>query len=188
MHSLPGDSRPVVFLWHIGASTAFTRYAFRDEAMDLRFLALGAVLPDLLDLPIGIMWWNTWHAPRLFSHGLVFGSVLMVAVLITTKRGTTRKRLMLVAVGVLLHLALDSMWQQPETLWWPFLGTEFSSTGFDTYGQYLADLVRSPTLYVGELVGLTYLAFLWRRSELGISAARKRLLTSGTVSAPIGRG
>jgi membrane-bound metal-dependent hydrolase YbcI (DUF457 family) len=177
-----------VFLWHIGASTAFTRYAFRDEAMDLRFLAFGAVLPDLIDLPIGIMWWNTWHAPRLFAHSLLFGSLLMVGVLAATRRGTARKRLMLVAVGVLVHLALDAMWNQPQTLWWPFLGSEFSSTGFDTYGQYVADLVRSPMLYFGELAGLTYLAFLWRRSKLGVSAARKQLLTSGTVSAPIGRG
>lgn len=156
--------------------------------MDLRFLALGAILPDLIDLPVGIMWWGTWHAPRLFAHSLLFGSALMAVVLIATRRGTTRKRLLLVAVGVLLHLALDAMWKQPETLWWPFLGTEFSSTGFDSYGQYLAGLVRSPTLYMSEIAGLTYLAFLWRRADLGVSAARRRLLNSGIVSAPIGRG
>jgi inner membrane protein len=188
MYPLPGNPHPVVLLWHIGASTAFTRYAFRDQAMDLRFLALGAVLPDLVDLPIGIIGWSTWQTPRLFAHSLLFGSALMVVVLLATRRGPTRKRFMLVAVGVLLHLALDAMWNSPETLWWPFLGTEFTLTAFATYGVYVGDLFRSPKVYVGEVSGLVYMAFLWHRSHLGESAARKKLLSTGTVSAPIGRG
>lgn len=187
MYPLPGDPHPVVLVWHIGASTAFTRYAFRDQAMDLRFLALGAILPDLIDLPIGIVGWDTWNSPRLAAHSLLFGSTLMVIVLLATRRGPTRKRLMLVAVGVLLHLALDAMWNSPETLWWPFLGTTFTSTEFPTYGQYVGDLIRNPILYLGEGMGLAYLTYLAVRSNLGEDAARRRLATTGTVSAPIRR-
>jgi len=41
-----------MLFWHVGATIAFVRYTFRDKAMDLRFLALGAILPDLIDTPI----------------------------------------------------------------------------------------------------------------------------------------
>ena len=175
-----------MILWHLGATTAFVRYAFRDPAMDLRFLALGAILPDVIDLPLGILWWSRFATPRLAAHSLLFGALAMVAVLVLTRRGPWRKRLMLVAVGILLHLVLDAMWQDPETLWWPFLGTGFSDTGFVTYGDYLAGLVRDPVMWAGEAAGLGYLIVLARRSDLGNAVARARLLTTGTVSAPIG--
>ena len=62
-----------MLFWHIGASVAFIRYAFRDPMMDLRFLAAGAVLSDVADLPIGIFLWPTFETARLVglavSHG-----------------------------------------------------------------------------------------------------------------------
>jgi hypothetical protein len=176
-----------MLLWHVGATTAFIRYAFRDPAMDLRFLALGAIAPDLIDLPIGVALWSSVEAVRLGAHSMVFGVTVMVAVLVLTRRGPTRRRWMLVAVGVLLHLALDAMWRLPETLWWPFFGWEFASTGFATYGAYLRDLFADPLMWAGEAAGLVYLGLLWRASDLGDPEARRRLMSSGTVSAPIGR-
>jgi hypothetical protein len=175
-----------MLFWHVGATAAFVRYAFRDPAMDLRFLALGAILPDLIDLPIGMLWWSRFSTPRLVAHTLVFGALAMALVVITTRRGPRRKQLMLVAVGILLHLFLDAMWQDPETLWWPFLGGGLSETAYPTYGAYLADLLRNPVMWAGEAVGLAYLVILARRSGLGDAEARERLLTTGTVSAPIG--
>ncbi len=155
--------------------------------MDLRFLALGAILPDLIDLPIGVVLWSTVEHVRLMSHSILFGAIVMIVVLLATRRGPTRKRWMLFAVGILIHLALDAMWQLPETLWWPLFGWEFATSGFASYGAYLADLVTNPLLWLGELTGLAYLAFLWRASDLGDPDARMRLRTTGTVSAPIGR-
>ena len=176
-----------MLFWHVGATTAFIRYAFRDPAMDLRFLALGAIAPDLIDLPIAVALWSSVENVRLAGHSFVFAAIVMVAVLVLTRRGPVRRRWMLFAVGVLLHLALDAMWQLPETLWWPFFGWDFASSGFATYADYLRDLLSTPILWVGELAGLVYLAFLWRTSGLGEADARQRLLTTGTVSAPIGR-
>jgi membrane-bound metal-dependent hydrolase YbcI (DUF457 family) len=176
-----------MFLWHVGATTAFIRYAFRDPNMDLRFLALGAIAPDLIDLPIGIALWSRFQSPRLAAHTLVFGALCMAIVLVFTRRGGNRKRGMLFAVGILLHLLLDAMWRQPETLWWPFLGWDFAATPFATYGAYVADLVRNPVMWAGELVGLTYLIILFRKSALGGRDERRTLYTTGRVSARIGR-
>jgi membrane-bound metal-dependent hydrolase YbcI (DUF457 family) len=174
-----------VLFWHVGATVAFIRYAFRDPNMDLRFLAVGAVVPDLIDLPIGIVMWGTYAAPRLGAHSLLFGALIMVAVLVGTRRGPRRKQWMLLAVGVLMHALLDALWRQPETLWWPFLGTTFASSGFDTYGAYVRHLMTNPTMWVGEFVGLAYLVWLGRRAGLANPEARSRLLSTGVVSGPV---
>ena len=153
--------------------------------MDLRYLALGAILPDLIDTPIAFVMWSSWQAPRLTTHSLLFGSTAMVMVLLATRRGSRRKRWMLVAVGVLMHLGLDAMWADPHTLWWPFLGWEFTRSSMATFGTYAASVLSDPWMWGGEVVGLVYLAFLWRSSGLDDPAARARLLSSGVVSAPI---
>ncbi|MEN8239412.1 MAG: metal-dependent hydrolase [Actinomycetota bacterium] len=174
-----------MFFWHVGATIAFVRYAFRDEDMDLRFLALGAILPDLVDSPIAAAMWTDWQAPRLASHSLLFGSILMAIVLVGTRRGDRRKRWMLLATGVLMHLALDAMWSESETLWWPFLGWEFTNTPFGTFGGYATSVFTDPWMWAGEVVGLVYLTYLWMQSGLGRSENRRALLETGRVSAPI---
>ena len=156
--------------------------------MDLRFLALGAILPDLIDTPIGIVGWSSFGAVRLASHGILFGSLVMVVVLIFTRRGPVRKRWMLLATGVLLHLLLDAMWNLPETLWWPLLGTEFSATGLSTYGAYVGALFTSPVVWGGEALGLIYLLALARRADLRDPAELRTLWRTGVVSARIDRG
>jgi glucan phosphoethanolaminetransferase (alkaline phosphatase superfamily) len=176
-----------MFFWHIGASVGFIRYAFRDPHMDLRFLALGAVLSDIVDLPVAILFWSSYETDKLVGHSTMFAVVLMVAVLVLTRRGLWRKRLILLATGVLLHLALDAMWQSPETLWWPFFGSEFTRSGFATYGAYVSEVVSNPWVWVGEIVGLVYLVALWRKADLSKASVRKTFMRTGVVSAPIDR-
>lgn len=171
-----------MLFWHIGATTAFIRYAFRDPAMDLRFLVLGAILPDLIDLPIAVVWWDTFGSVRLAAHSFTFGALAMAAVLVVTRRGPRRKRWMLLAVGVLAHLALDAMWQSPETLWWPFLGTEFTGSGFATYADYLRDLIGDPLMWLGEAAGLAYVVWMGRRIGIGDSEVRRSLMRTGAIS------
>ena len=174
-----------MLLWHVGATIAFVRYAFRDRNMDLRFLGFGAVLPDVIDAPIGALTWSSFQTVRLWSHGIAAATLAMVAVLVFTRRGPSRKRWMLLAVGVMMHLLLDAMWNEPATLWWPLLGTEFTPTGIATFGSYVGDVLTNPVMWLGEAVGLVYLIVLWRRAGLSDRRARKALLRTGTVSAAI---
>ena len=176
-----------MIFWHVGATVAFVRYAFRDDAMDLRFLALGALLPDLIDTPIGVVNWTRFEAVRLAGHSILFASIAMVGVLVLTRRGPVRKRWMLVATGVLIHLMLDAMWNLPETLWWPFLGAKFTGTGFATYGAYAQDVLMNPTVWIGEFIGLVYLFALARRAGLDDERARRLFWRTGVVSASIDR-
>ena len=176
-----------MLFWHIGASVAFIRYAFRDPLMDIRFLALGAVLADVIDLPVGIALWSTYETPRLVGHSTIFALLVMVLVLIFTQRGPVRKRWILLSVGLLLHLALDAMWRSPETLWWPFFGSDFTPSGYESFGEYAANILRSPAMWMGEVAGFAYLGILWTRSAMSNQDARRRFLSTGVVSAPIER-
>ena len=176
-----------MLFWHVGATIALIRYAFRDEAMDLRFLAFGAILPDLIDTPIGFALWSSFSSVRLAAHTLLFATVLLVVVMAATRRGRPRKRWMPLAVGVLIHLVLDGMWRSPATLWWPFLGWDFDATTFETAWAYVGWLLTDPRTWAFEAAGLVYLAVLAHRSDLGDPEARRMLLRTGRVSAPIGR-
>jgi membrane-bound metal-dependent hydrolase YbcI (DUF457 family) len=148
-----------MFFWHVGASTFLFRWIFRDPAVDLRFLAVGAVLPNLVDLPVALALGFPDDAHRLWGHALAVPIAFMVTLLVVTRRGPTRKRWMALTVGVFLHLFLDQMWALPETLLWPFLGTGFSDMGVGSFD----DLVASVDVWaiLGEVAGLAYLAFVW---------------------------
>ena len=109
-----------MLFWHAGATVAFTRYAFRDPDMDLRFLVLGAVLPDLIDTPIGLVFWSCFQTVRLATHSLLLATMVLTAVMVVTRRGRPRKLLMPLAAGVLLHLVLVGLLRFSSTFCLPF--------------------------------------------------------------------
>lgn len=175
-----------MLLWHLGATTALTRYAFRDEKMDLRFLLLGAVLPDLIDTPVGLLFFDSLQSVRLIAHSLPLAALLMTSIVLSTRRGRPRKRWMPVAIGVLVHLFLDAMWADPETLWWPLLGLDFSKANAATLSDLVAETLGNWWVWAGELAGLAYLILLAKRSGLQTTEARRHFIETGRVSAPIG--
>jgi len=71
--------------------------------------------------------------------------------------------LLVIGFGVLVHLVLDQIWLDTQTLFWPIQGFSFPSvyrTGWEQ-GQ-LHGLLTSPKEYVPELVGMAILAcFAW---------------------------
>ncbi len=174
-----------MLLWHLGATVALVRYAFRDDRMDLRFLMLGAVLPDLIDTPIGWIWFGTTMTTRLVLHSLLFASLAMVIVVLRTRRGRPRKRWMPLAIGMLVHLALDAMWASPETLWWPFLGLDFTPAGATDLAGHVGDVLTDARVWLLEILGAAYLFVLARRGGLHREAERRAFLASGVVDVPI---
>ncbi len=174
-----------MLFWHLGGTVALARYTFRDDRMDLRFLVVGGLLPDLVDTPIGLAAYGELESVRLVAHSLAFASLLMVAVLVLTRRGRPRKRWMPLAVGLLLHLLLDAMWADPETLWWPFLGFTFAPAGPASAMTYLGDIFSQWRVWALEALGLAYLYGLARRARLGDPASRREFLATGRIDAPI---
>lgn len=174
-----------MIFWHLGATVAIARYVFKDPAMDLRWLMFGAILPDLIDTPIGsIFFHDTFGTHRLFAHALVFPVALLTLTMIITRRGTTlRKGAMAVVIGVFIHLVLDGVWMSPDAFLWPFLGTEFPPLVGSDFPTLVKARLTNPIYLAGEALGIAYLAFLWMR-HLREPGGVRRFVRTGRI--PLG--
>ncbi len=88
----------------------------------LALAALGAVLPDLIDKPIGhIILAGTVDYGRIYFHGLTVLFLILLAGLLLYHH---RRRIGLLALvaGMASHQFLDGMWRHPVEWFWPFLG------------------------------------------------------------------
>lgn len=149
--------------------------------MDLRWLVLGGLLPDLIDKPLAWFVVPDYQTARLWGHSLVFAALLLAVVVLATRRGTAeRQRFIPVAIGVFMHLVLDIPFES-ETLWWPFLGTGFPPFEYSGLANLSAYFFQTPWLWIQEAIGLGYLVYLWRRYELSIPANLARLRRRGQL-------
>jgi len=93
-----------------------------DDRRLIGFSALGAVLPDLIDKPVGhLLLAGSLNSGRLFGHGLLFLGLLAVAGIALYRRRESIA-LLTVAAGALSHHLLDAMWAMPVTWYFPLLG------------------------------------------------------------------
>jgi membrane-bound metal-dependent hydrolase YbcI (DUF457 family) len=149
---------------HLGLTLALGRFL---RWVDLGFLALGSMLPDIIDKPLGLVVYGTPAAGRTFCHTLLF-----LLVLIALAFYLKDVRLASVSVGVTAHLGLDFMWQSPVILFWPMLG-KFPIAPelrvFD-YVQELLFGMRNPIIFVPEILGLSYLLYFAYESRSGIAS------------------
>ena len=86
---------------------------FRDPALAYAMVAVGALVPDAIDLVAGGV------GP---GHSVVVGGGLLVLVMLATRgRRRVRRRLLGLPLGFLFHLVLDGAWLGgADQLWWPF--------------------------------------------------------------------
>jgi len=157
-----------MFLWFIGTSVVTVWYVFRDPRFDYRLLAVGALLPDIIDLPGGQARW---------AHSLTVSVATLVAVmLLTVGRKPLRRLLLAVPIGMLLHLVFDGAFSSTEVFWWPFTGS---------WGD-----VQVPSLQRGwwnivlEVLGAIALWWMWRRCQLSETDKRTALLHHGLLAQP----
>lgn len=161
-----------MFFWHISGSIAIFRFVFRDPKVDVRLLAFGAIAANLIDKPLTLL---TPLAPRSVGHTLLLPLLLMAIGLLATRRGRPRRAWMAVVIGMLLHLVLDGMWFDTETLLWPLFGP------FPAYhGPAFPDLT-SPIAWIMEAAGVAYLVYLVRKAGLSDPSRRGELLRTGLL-------
>ena len=172
-----------MLFWHVGGSVLLFRYLFRDPGVDLRFLAAGAIISDVIDKPIGrIIWADHFRTGRVFGHTLLFFAVVLAVAMVLTERGTgRRKQWVAFSVGIMFHLILDAMWVTPETLLWPVLGSSFPPGVEDYWAGLLGRIVGDPSVVLEEVAGLAYLVYLWRRAGLADPDRRERLRRAGII-------
>ncbi len=128
--------------------------------VDIRLLIIGSLLPDIIDKPLG-----QYFFKETFSNGRIFAHTLLFLVLITAAgyylyRRKKQRWMLTLAAGVFMHLALDEMWQVPGTVFWPFLGLNFTKYKLTGWVAHLLDaLLSSPYIYISEAIGLAI--FIW---------------------------
>ena len=176
--------RRMLLFAHLGLTLAAGRLM---RWVDLAFLALGSMLPDIIDKPLGLLAFGTAEQGRTFGHTLLF-----LMVLATLAVYLKNARMASVSVGVLAHLVLDSMWKSPVILFWPMLGN-FPSVQDLGVGNFppaqdlgvsdyiLAQLygLRNPMVWVPEVLGLSYLIFFAFESRHVIAARWRNLVATG---------
>jgi hypothetical protein len=174
-----------VIFWHLGMTVLIVRYVYRDPNMDLRWVLVGSLLPDLLDKPVGSILFNdTFETHRLFAHSVLFPVAALLVVIVVTARGTAlRKGLIGLVIGSLVHLVLDAAWADPEAFWWPLFGLDFPHVADSGFSDLVRAMVTNPWVWIGEATGIAYLIAVWRE-HLRDAGAIGRFLGDGRIPMP----
>ncbi|MFM7898442.1 MAG: hypothetical protein ACKO97_05690, partial [Actinomycetota bacterium] len=85
----------LVFFWFLATAILTIAWVFKDPRFDYRLLAVGAVLPDIIDWPTG---WRVMHS---VVTSIALLSLVMV---VTIGRKPSRKLLLGLPLGTFLHL------------------------------------------------------------------------------------
>ncbi|CAN5662314.1 hypothetical protein BH24ACT26_BH24ACT26_01600 [soil metagenome] len=171
-----------MILWHLGTAALMTYVTLGRRRIDYRFILLGAAAPDGIDALAG-SWLEQGPAGRGIAHTLLAASAVAVAIIVVS-RGERRLALFGLAVGWLLHLVGDGMWQAPATFLWPAFGSSFSASPAEPYGlDLLAHPLDHLTTWLGELAGGLVLAWFWVAFELGRDGRARDFARDGRLRA-----
>jgi len=128
--------------------------------IDYRYVAFGAILPDLIDKPIGrVIFAESIANGRIIAHTLVFCFLLfpMGYYLYMSKKDA---RILIISGASFCHLLEDQMWTQTTTLFWPIFGWDFPyKAGYGGSDYFIAIFARLFSLdlsifFILELIGL----------------------------------
>ncbi|NPV62197.1 MAG: metal-dependent hydrolase [Methanotrichaceae archaeon] len=153
---------------HMGLALAA---ASPSRRLNLWFVLLGSMLPDLIDKPLGELVFGTPAMGRTFAHTLLF-----LLILISLAVYLRDMRIASLCFGVFTHLALDFMWRSPVTLFWPLLGGFPQAEYMDpvSYLQMLLHGLANPVVLIPECLGLVYfLYFLREHWSEAVAQSRK---------------
>jgi len=136
-------------------------FAALSNYLDIRWLMVGSLLPDIIDKPVGQYFFrDTFNNGRIFSHSLLFFVVITAAGLLLFKKARYTWLLAL-AAGTFTHLILDEIWQVPQTLFWPFTGLAFPVSEIDGWLRTIWEwLISNPSVYIPEITGLVVILLL----------------------------
>jgi hypothetical protein len=156
-----------VLLWYVGLSVFGVATIFRSVGVDYRLVALGSMLPLLLDLPVGY---------RSFGYTLLFPVLLLAGVMLGTigRPRLLRRRLLCLPIGVFAGLILAAAFTNQELFWWPFLGTSFPHESLLPVWWVVA---------IEELIGLFVCWVLVGQYDLWLPGPRREFVRTGRLVA-----
>jgi len=102
--------------------------------IDPKYLAIGALLPDLIDKPLGmVIFASTITTGRMIGHTLLFCLLIFLAGLYSYEKRRDI-RIISLSIGSLFHLIEDQLWKSPKILFWPLQGLSFPKDTIDYVG------------------------------------------------------
>ena len=142
-----------MLLWFIGSALAMVWFVFRDAHFPFVWVALGAVLPDVIGVVPGAV------KP---THSIVsVVGYLTLAMLLTIGRRARRKKALALAFGLFMHLVADFVFTKTKLFWWPLGGTSVDATRIPTLDR--------PLLANLALEALGVLLLLWFLRRLAVA-------------------
>jgi hypothetical protein len=144
--------------------------------IDPKYLVIGALLPDLIDKPLGMVIFSSILASgRIIGHTLLLSiSILLIGLYLYDKRRDIR--IISLALGSFFHLMEDQIWGEPRTLLWPLFGWSFPKDSIDNTGlEHLLVLFNQSfhpqfsESYIPEILGIGVVAILtiyWLKNKL----------------------
>ncbi len=154
-----------MLLWYLGPSIVAVHDVFRSRGLDYRLVALGAMLPLLLDAPFG----------RFASAHSLFVAVALLGVVMLGTIGRSRllrRRLICLPIGWFCGLVLSGAFLHDVSFLWPLLGSDFP------------DDALVPPLTVLVLLDAAGLAVaVWAAGRFGLRdrARREEFLRTGRL-------
>jgi hypothetical protein len=155
-----------MILWPAFGSIFAVWNVFQSPGLDFRLIALGAVLPLLLDAPFG---------EQAYAHTLLSAVVVLVVTMACTAgRGNRlrRRRALGLPIGWFAGLVLSGAWAHKEVFWWPAFGWSLPSVPL---------LPPWPVLLVLELLGVAAAWWVWTRFGLADATRRQRFVRTGRL-------
>jgi hypothetical protein len=165
-----------VIFWHTGLTTVIVWFVMRgNPRVDYRIVAVASLLPDIIDKPIGrIVFRSTYDTGHLWGHTLLL-NVALFAVMFSL-RGRIKRKLTLLPISSLLHLAEDGMWSSPKIFWWPLFGTHFPP-------EPITGMYPSWGMLAQEAIGLGLILFLFAAHHMLSLDGLKSFVRSGHLVA-----
>lgn len=143
-----------MLFWFAGTAVASVWFIFRDTRFSYRYLVVGALLPDVVDVWFG-------HAGPFHSFSTSV-ALLVVAMLVSIGSRPRRKLLLAGVIGVFLHLVFDGAFLDTKMFWWPFGGLGFSKEPIPSVDRGWWNLLF-------EIAGILLCMWTWRRVRVTVS-------------------
>jgi membrane-bound metal-dependent hydrolase YbcI (DUF457 family) len=149
------------------------------RAPDLRWYLTGILLPDLVDKPVGQVFFKPYFENgRVYCHTLLFASSMLIMGIHHWRRKDD-SRLLLLALGVVSHLVFDGIWNEPATVMWPILGPFERYPSIKGVLGQIAESLHDPTFWAEEMGGLALLLLALRALGIQRYADLKAFLLHG---------
>lgn len=145
--------------------------------IDLRIIAIFAMLPDLFDKVTGhLLLRGALDNGRLFSHTLLFVIIFaFIFVFVNKIIG------LIYTIPIFTHHIFDMLWNDPKTWLWPYHGWRFESLDLNVWQHWLEALLSDPYVQVTEILGIIVVIAIIFHFKLTNWQNFSRLLRTGRI-------